>query len=85
MSVRDHTALNEQADSHEYVVYNLTPNMWEEPWVRHLLADLPISCYEYATYGHLRRRGLAFAGFRYGLNLSCPDRFGRRVAWCAES
>jgi hypothetical protein len=46
MSVRDHTALNEKADSHEYVVYNLTPNMWEEPWVRHLLADLPISCYE---------------------------------------
>jgi hypothetical protein len=29
-----------------YAVYNLTPNMWEEPWVRHLLRDLPVSRYE---------------------------------------
>jgi uncharacterized protein YjiS (DUF1127 family) len=29
-----------------YVVYTLTDNMWELPWVRHLLSDLPISRYE---------------------------------------
>jgi hypothetical protein len=32
--------------SETYVVYNLTPNMWEEPWVRHLLAELPTSGYQ---------------------------------------
>jgi hypothetical protein len=29
-----------------YVVYTLTDNMWELPWVRHLLSALPISHYE---------------------------------------
>jgi hypothetical protein len=29
-----------------YVAYMLTPNMWEGPWVRHLLSELPISRYE---------------------------------------
>jgi hypothetical protein len=29
-----------------YVVYTLTDNMWELPWVRHLLSALPISRYE---------------------------------------
>jgi hypothetical protein len=30
----------------EYVVYTLTTNMWELPWVRHLLSALPISRFE---------------------------------------
>jgi hypothetical protein len=30
----------------EYVVYTLTDNMWELPWVRHLLSALPISRFE---------------------------------------
>jgi hypothetical protein len=29
-----------------YVVYTLTPNMWEAPWVRHLLSALPASRHE---------------------------------------
>jgi hypothetical protein len=37
--------LPDEANGEKYVVYNLTPNMWEEPWVRHLLAELPISRY----------------------------------------
>jgi hypothetical protein len=30
----------------DYVVYTLTDNMWELPWVRHLLSALPISRFE---------------------------------------
>jgi hypothetical protein len=30
----------------DYVVYTLTTNMWELPWVRHLLSALPISRFE---------------------------------------
>jgi hypothetical protein len=30
----------------DYVVYTLTPNMWEAPWVRHLLSELPVSRHE---------------------------------------
>ena len=30
----------------QYAIYILTPNMWEEPWVRQLLAELPMSRYE---------------------------------------
>lgn len=30
----------------EYVVYTLTTNMWELPWVRHLLSALPVSRFE---------------------------------------
>lgn len=29
-----------------YVAYMLTPNMWEGPWVRKLLSELPVSQYE---------------------------------------
>ena len=29
-----------------YVVYTLTPNMWEAPWVRHLLSELPVARHE---------------------------------------
>jgi hypothetical protein len=29
-----------------YVAYMLTPNMWEGPWVRKLLSELPVSRYE---------------------------------------
>ena len=30
----------------DYVVYTLTTNMWELPWVRHLLSALPVSRFE---------------------------------------
>lgn len=29
-----------------YVAYILTPNMWEAPWVRHLLSELPVARHE---------------------------------------
>jgi hypothetical protein len=35
-----------QSGLRAYVVYTLTDNMWELPWVRHLLSALPISRYE---------------------------------------
>jgi hypothetical protein len=41
-----HAGLGTRAEDQMYSVYNLTPNMWEEPWVSHLLGDLPISRYE---------------------------------------
>jgi hypothetical protein len=46
MSGNIDTVFSEKGDSEKYVVYNLTPNMWEEPWVRHLLAELPMSRYD---------------------------------------
>jgi hypothetical protein len=42
----EHAGFGASAEAEMYAVYNLTPNMWEEPWVRHLLSDLPISRYE---------------------------------------
>jgi len=40
------TGFSGEGTSEKYVVYNLTPNMWEEPWVLHLLAELPTSRYD---------------------------------------
>jgi hypothetical protein len=56
--------LDGEAIRQKYVVYNLTPNMWEELWVRHLLAELPISRYEILDLwspppAHPRRRRLS--------------------------
>jgi hypothetical protein len=42
----EHAGIDASVEGEMYAVYNLTPNMWEEPWVRHLLSDLPVSRYE---------------------------------------
>jgi hypothetical protein len=46
VSEAKHAGVGAPVEGEMYAVYNLTPNMWEEPWVRHLLGDLPISRYE---------------------------------------
>jgi hypothetical protein len=49
-----------------YAVYRVTPDMWEEPWVRHLLGELPIARFSGLDYhtrpaAHPRRRRWALA------------------------
>lgn len=56
----------EEADGEKYVAYILTPNMWEDPWVRHLVGGLPISRFETLDLwspppAHPRRRRLSAA------------------------
>jgi hypothetical protein len=46
MTEGTHAGSGSPAKAKMYAVYNLTPNMWEEPWVRHILAGLSISRYE---------------------------------------
>lgn len=46
MDSAERSVVQDDAENRRYVVYNLTPNMWEGQWVRHLLAELPISRYE---------------------------------------
>jgi len=58
------SGVRDEATGQKYVVYNLTPNMWEELWVRQLLAELPISRYEILDLwspppAHPRRRRLS--------------------------
>jgi hypothetical protein len=62
--VGDQNGFGGQADGEKYAVYNLTPNMWEEPWVRYLLSDLPTSRHDIRDLWspppeHLRRRRLS--------------------------
>jgi hypothetical protein len=46
VAVRARRTCDDPGEDGEYVVYNLTPNMWEERWVRHVLSELPTSRYQ---------------------------------------
>ena len=74
-----HAGLAARAEDQMYSVYNLTPNMWEEPWVTHLLGDLPISRYEVRDLGRLRQQLHVNAGSPYSSSLCYRAHFVRRA------